>query len=147
MFAYTFQSSLRTEAPLQINDDLTYYLVIYVAISLGASIIGTIRFLYIFLGSLKASKTLFERLTFTVLRTPLRWVDTVPLGRILNRFTADFNIVDSRLAYDVSFFGGAVLSLVGVIVAGYVITYGVPQFQFFSADRRTGFLYHLTLFS
>jgi hypothetical protein len=45
-------------------------------------------------------------------------MDTVPLGRILNRFTADFNVVDSRLCNDMSFGAGNMFRLVGVIIAG-----------------------------
>ena len=31
------------------------------------------------------------------MRTPLRWLDTVPVGRILNRLTSDFEVIDQRL--------------------------------------------------
>jgi ABC-type multidrug transport system fused ATPase/permease subunit len=62
---------------------------------------------------------MFDKLSFTVLRTPLRWMDTVPLGRILNRFTADFNVVDARLSTDVAFGAGNVFRLLGVVIAGY----------------------------
>jgi ABC-type multidrug transport system fused ATPase/permease subunit len=113
-----FQTSLTTETLPKADNDLTYWLTIYIGISLASSIIGTLGFFWIFTGSLRASRKLFEGLTFTVLRTPLRWVDTVPLGRILNRFTADFNVVDSRLAFDMSFTAGNALQLVGIIVAG-----------------------------
>jgi ABC-type multidrug transport system fused ATPase/permease subunit len=95
-----------------------YYLSVYVGVSLLASLIGTLQFFWIFTGSLRASKRLFDKLSWTVLRTPLRWIDTVPLGRILNRFTADFTVVDSRLSMDISYFASQALILVGVIVAG-----------------------------
>jgi hypothetical protein len=45
-------------------------------------------------------------------------MDTVPLGRILNRFTADFNVVDSRLCSDMSFGANNIFRVVGVVVAG-----------------------------
>jgi len=48
-------------------------------------------------------------------------MDTVPLGRILNRFTADFNVVDSRLCNDMSFGANNMFRLVGVVVAGSVL--------------------------
>jgi hypothetical protein len=48
-------------------------------------------------------------------------MDTVPLGRILNRFTADFNVVDGRLANDISFGAYNFFRLLGVIVAGCVL--------------------------
>ncbi|KAK3695251.1 hypothetical protein B0T22DRAFT_526833 [Podospora appendiculata] len=46
---------------------------------------------------MKASKALFQRMTHAVLRAPMRWIDTVPAGRIANRFTTDTNLVDDRL--------------------------------------------------
>lgn len=83
------------------KSDLIYYLSLYVALSFIATLLGTFRYYWIFMGSLRASKSLFSRLTHTILRTPLRWIDTVPLGRILNRFTTDVNVLDARLSYDV----------------------------------------------
>lgn len=114
----TFTTSFQTRLIPAIDENLRYYLLIYIAISLTTSILGTIKFFSIFVGSIRASKNLFDGLTFTVLRTPLRWVDTVPLGRILNRFTADFNIIDSRLAMDIGFSASAMFQLVTVMVAG-----------------------------
>ena len=45
-------------------------------------------------------------------------MDTVPLGRILTRFTADFNVVDARLSSDIGFGANNVFRLIGVIIAG-----------------------------
>lgn len=70
------------------------------------------------MASLKASRDLFEKLTSTILRTPLRWLDTVPTGRILNRFSKDFETVDTKLAGDIAFLIYHALALVGVVVAG-----------------------------
>jgi ABC-type multidrug transport system fused ATPase/permease subunit len=61
---------------------------------------------------------MFDRLSFTILRTPTRWLDAVPLGRILNRFTADFNVVDTRLSSDVGMGANNLFRLMGVVVAG-----------------------------
>jgi len=130
MFAYSYQvhsftglngtlnSSSATEFA---SNSLTYYLGIYVLLSVFSVLIGTARYFYIFTGSIRASRRLFDKLSFTILRTPLRWMDTVPLGRILNRFTADFNVVDARLSADIAFGGNNLFRLVGVIVAGYVL--------------------------
>lgn len=111
---------MKAEVLPPISDTLTYYLTIYVGISVASSILAAVKFLCIFIGSLKASKLLFEGLAFTILRTPLRWVDTTPTSRILNRFIADFNVIDSRLASDMGFAASSALQLVGVIIAGSV---------------------------
>jgi len=104
------------------DDNLFYYLSIYISISMAVSFIGTFVFFYIYTGSIRASRRLFQRLLFTVLRAPLRWHDTVPLGRTLNRFTADFNVIDSRLANDISFGLAAFLGLMGVMIAGIFVS-------------------------
>ena len=104
--------------PVNPSENLKYYLSIYVGLSIIMSLFGTFRYWYVFTGSIRASRRLFERLSFTILRTPLRWMDTVPLGRILNRFTVDFNVVDSRLCNDISFGANNIFRLAGVIVAG-----------------------------
>ncbi|KAJ9151903.1 p-loop containing nucleoside triphosphate hydrolase protein [Pleurostoma richardsiae] len=101
---------------------LSFYLGVYVGLAVISSIITTFRFYYLYIGSVKASRKLFAKLNFVILRAPLRWLDTVPVGRILNRFTADFNIIDSQLANSVSFCGSSFLQLLGVIVAGFLVS-------------------------
>jgi ABC-type multidrug transport system fused ATPase/permease subunit len=118
--ASLFTTSRRPDAPGYSPDNLRYYLGIYILFSVAGAILGTIRYWYIYTGSIRASRRLFDKLCFTILRTPLRWMDTVPLGRILNRFTADFNVVDGRLANDISFGAYNFFRLLGVIVAGCV---------------------------
>ncbi|KAI1384101.1 putative ATP-binding cassette transporter protein [Hypoxylon trugodes] len=104
------------------TNSLTFYLGIYVFISTFTSLVSTFRYYYVFRGSIRASRQLFSKLNFTVLRAPLRWLDTVPLGRILNRFTADFHSVDTHMAYSMAFAASALLNLVGVIVAGLFVS-------------------------
>ncbi|CAF9906103.1 MAG: hypothetical protein HETSPECPRED_006056 [Heterodermia speciosa] len=104
------------------NSNLTFYLSVYVGISVAICFMGTIRYFCVFMGSLKASRILFERLTYTILRAPLRWLDTVPLGRILNRFTADFVAVDSRMGNDLGFMLYQMVQLIGIIVAGLFVS-------------------------
>ncbi|GKU04827.1 unnamed protein product [Fusarium langsethiae] len=99
--------------------DLKYYLWVYIAISSVTAIIGTFRFYWAYYLAIKASRSLFEKMLFTVLHTPLRWLDTVPVGRILNRFSSDFNIIDNRITLDWTQFISNLLSLIGVCVAAF----------------------------
>ncbi|AEO70139.1 uncharacterized protein THITE_45545 [Thermothielavioides terrestris NRRL 8126] len=110
-------------APLPaIEGTLPFYLGIYVALSVMSCVIGTSRFLYIYLGSIRASRKLFTKMNFTILRTPIRWLDTVPVGRILNRYTADFSVIDSQLANSVSFGVNSFLGLMAVVIAGLFVS-------------------------
>lgn len=107
---------------MDIDPNLWYYLGVYVAFSVGTVIIGTFRYFSIYVASLRASKALFERLAYVVLRAPLRWLDTTPLGRILNRFTADFNMLDSRIAMDLAFMLHNAMMVLSVFIAGIIAT-------------------------
>ncbi|OOQ84862.1 ABC transporter family protein [Penicillium brasilianum] len=104
------------------DDSLQWYLGVYVGISVLACIIGTARFYFILSASVRASRNLFNSLTFAILRAPLRWLDTVPLGRILNRFTSDFHMIDSRIGYELGFFCSQVLEVCGILVAGVLVS-------------------------
>ncbi|KAI0126931.1 P-loop containing nucleoside triphosphate hydrolase protein [Xylariales sp. AK1849] len=116
-------STHRLMRPLvQPDHSLGFYLGIYVLLAIGSAILGTTRYYYIFHGSIRASRKLFARLNFVILRAPLRWLDTVPVGRVLNRFTGDFNSVDTHLAYSLAFGFASLLNLFGVIVAGLFVS-------------------------
>lgn len=107
---------------IRADANLWFYLGIYLAWSVGQCVITTSRYLLVFLGSIKASEILFERLTYAVLRAPLRWLDTVPIGRILNQFTADFNMVDSRISIDLSSILYDAMQVMSAVVAGAILS-------------------------
>ncbi|KAI1811841.1 P-loop containing nucleoside triphosphate hydrolase protein [Poronia punctata] len=130
MQSYAYQYDLQQSAvhtmsqPMSVDSGhgINFYLGIYVALSVASSMVDTFKWYYIFSGSIRASRELFARLNYIVLRAPLRWLDTVPVGRVLNRFTADFNSVDTHLAYAVAFATNAFLNLLGVVAAGLFVS-------------------------
>ncbi|KAK9350318.1 P-loop containing nucleoside triphosphate hydrolase protein [Lipomyces doorenjongii] len=48
--------------------------------------------------TIEAARKLHDRMLRHVIRSPMSFFDTTPLGRIINRFTADVNRVDEALA-------------------------------------------------
>lgn len=64
-------------------------------------------------------------MTHAILRAPLRWVDTNPSGRILNRFTSDMFMVDRRLPGDLGNFLQAIFQLIITVVASLSVSYYV----------------------
>ena len=107
--------------------DLSFYLGIYLGLSITLCISGTLRYFVVYTRSIRASKHMFDKMTFTILRTPLRWLDTVPIGRMLNRFTADFEAIDSKLATDFGLLLYEALQIFGIIVAAvFVSLYILP---------------------
>jgi ABC-type multidrug transport system fused ATPase/permease subunit len=87
-----------------------------------STIIDVGRYYVVFRGSLRASRKVFRELTYRVLRTPLRWLDTVPTGRILNRFTADFQALDSQLSSNFAQVASAFLSIFGILFAAFIVS-------------------------
>ena len=55
----------------------------------------------------------------------MSFFDTTPLGRIVNRFSNDMDVIDERLYEILSLFLSVLLDLVGIIVA---IGYTTPLF-------------------
>lgn len=90
----------------QDSHSLDYYFNIYVLITMISILLGVSRLVWLYYGSLRASRILHENLLNRVIRAPLRFFDTTPVGRILNRFGRDFEDIDSTLTrwYKIFFF-------------------------------------------
>jgi ABC-type multidrug transport system fused ATPase/permease subunit len=109
--------------PIEINHrELWFYLVGYIIISMVSTFIDIGRYYVVYRGSLRASRKVFQDMCYRVLRTPLRWLDTIPTGRIMNRFTADFNSVDSQLSNNFAQVGASFLSILGIMVAAFLVS-------------------------
>ncbi|KAF2200266.1 P-loop containing nucleoside triphosphate hydrolase protein [Delitschia confertaspora ATCC 74209] len=103
--------------------ELKYYLGIYVAISCFAALTTAVKSLVVRSASLRASRQLFETIIYTVLRAPLRWLDTVPVGRIMNRLVSDFALVDSRLAGDFNWSFHGFLVILTIICSALFVSW------------------------
>lgn len=55
-------------------------------------------------GTLRASSKLHDELFHKILRCPMKFFDTTPTGRILNRFSKDMDEVDTRLPFQAEMF-------------------------------------------
>lgn len=88
--------------PIEIDDDLFYYIRIYLALSSLAWVVGSLRSCVVLVASLKASRIMFQELLSAVLHAPLRWIDTTPMGRLINRFTSDFDMLDAYMGFDLN---------------------------------------------
>ena len=126
MFKYDVDGSQTTMAAPRLTTSAhqrnTFYIVGCICISLLVSLLGTCKFFWVYIGSVRASRDLSDSMTTAVLYAPLRWLDTVPTGRILNRFIADFNVVDSRVANNLVLLVYSGLQLAGIIVAGALVS-------------------------
>ncbi|BFZ62919.1 hypothetical protein YB2330_004031 [Saitoella coloradoensis] len=99
-----------------------YYLGVYVAIAVVSILMGLVRFAITFYGSIQASRVMYRRLLHTVLYAPMRWLDTTPVGRVLNRFSKDFETIDSKVANDNAWLAINTLGTISVTVVCIFVT-------------------------
>lgn len=100
--------------------DVAFWMTTYVVLYFLGNIATVVRVLALLVVGLRAAKVLFQRLTHAILRAPLRWVDTIPSGRILNRFTSDTFVVDKRLAAETFGFIQNIFGLLIIVGTRYV---------------------------
>lgn len=76
-------------------------------------------------GAVSAAKKLHVSLLHNVLKSPLGFFDTTPLGRVINRFSKDIDAIDLILP-EISKF--TILCLLGVVSTLVVISLGTQIF-------------------
>ncbi|KAG1691095.1 Canalicular multispecific organic anion transporter 2 [Nymphon striatum] len=74
---------------------------VYAALGLSEAIfvvIGGMGFAY---GTVKAGEILHENMLQNIMRSPMSFFDTTPMGRILNRFSKDINDIDVNILWSI----------------------------------------------
>ncbi|KAK1750100.1 ATP-dependent bile acid permease [Echria macrotheca] len=99
-----------------------FWLMLYAGAAFVGIFFGIIKVYFTFVASYRASRYMFKKILSVVLRAPLRWTDTVPVGRILNRFTSDFDSIDNELARELSGFITIVLQALGICAASIFVS-------------------------
>ncbi|KAK9478295.1 P-loop containing nucleoside triphosphate hydrolase protein [Lipomyces japonicus] len=81
------------------NPDTGKYLGTYLIFGVTGACFTLLYTLVLFIFcTIQAAKKLHDRMLRSVIRAPMSFFDTTPLGRIINRFTSDINRVDEALA-------------------------------------------------
>jgi ATP-binding cassette subfamily C (CFTR/MRP) protein 1 len=76
-------------------------------------------------GAIRAAKNLHARLLYNILRLPLAFFDTTPLGRIVNRFSRDTDMIDAYLPPMLFSWVAMFFNVIGTI---FVISFSTPWF-------------------
>ena len=77
------------------------------------------------LAAISASRVLHARMIKNILRSPMSFFDTTPLGRVLNRFSKDIYIIDESIPRSTRSF---LFTLFGVLSSLVVIVVTTPTF-------------------
>ncbi|KAI9014437.1 P-loop containing nucleoside triphosphate hydrolase protein [Phycomyces nitens] len=107
------------------DDKTAMYFNTYVTLTAVSVFFITIRYAFLYLGTMNASKKLYAEMLHCVFRAPLRFFDTTPVGRILNRFSKDFETLDSELPIDIANF---TIHLVFIVSTLIVVSLALPLF-------------------
>uniref|UniRef100_A0A182RRP5 ABC-type glutathione-S-conjugate transporter n=1 Tax=Anopheles funestus TaxID=62324 RepID=A0A182RRP5_ANOFN len=101
------------------------YLGVYGALGGAQSIALFLAALLISLGCLKAAKESHDKMLESSLRMPMSFFDTTPLGRIINRFSKDVDVVDNVLPVTIRAWLLFLFNVIGVFI---VIGISTPIF-------------------
>lgn len=80
------------------------YLKVFFAINFVSILSTAIRSEFAVTGGVRATKNVFNSMLESVLRAPMSYFETIPMGRILNRFTYDTDVNDVTLTQKISMF-------------------------------------------
>ncbi|XP_072539978.1 ATP-binding cassette sub-family C member 4 isoform X1 [Salminus brasiliensis] len=120
----TFTNGINTTVNQNVTQELSleFYLGVYSGLTVATLVFGFMRSLLMFNAMVCSAQTLHNRMFNCILRTPVRFFDINPIGRILNRFSKDIGQVDSLLPWTFVDFIQVFLQIIGVIaVAASVI--------------------------
>lgn len=102
-----------------------YYLLVLALIGIVSAFLALIRDLWLFFGSLTASRKIHNWLMSSVARAKFKFFDVTPLGQLMNRFSKDLEAVDQEIAPVAV---GVMSCALGILVTVVLIAMVTPGF-------------------
>lgn len=115
----------------------SFYIGIFVLIALMATVFLFAYYTGMALVVLKTSKSLHLKAVQQILHSPMSFFDTQPIGRILNRFAHDTDVLDNEIGQQARFFVTSIANVFGVFV---LIIIFLPYFAIALAGLTVLFL-------
>ncbi|XP_065061425.1 ATP-binding cassette sub-family C member 10-like [Rhopilema esculentum] len=114
-----------SSSQVHVEDDTRFYIIVYGALA-GANTVFTLFRAFLFAyGGVKAAKVVHKKLLTSILKAPIVFFDTTPIGRIVNRFSTDVYSVDDSLPFMLNIFLAQAFGVFGTIA---ITCYGIPWF-------------------
>ena len=132
--------SLSPSSPLTLPPDPSFHLIFPVSlppsllVSRGCylgiyALLGATRIIFILLNTfvlaiagVRASRTLHARMLKNILRSPMSFFDTTPLGRVLNRFSKDIYVIDELVPRILSSFIATLFTVISTLLVIIIVT-------------------------
>lgn len=126
------------------NPDPVAYLSIYLAMGLGFSLCSLVQTCYMWIYcTIRGSAIMHDGMAKSVLRAPMSFFETTPIGRILNRFSNDIYKIDEILG---RVFGMFFSNSVKVLFTIAVICFSTWQFIFIVVPLGVLYVYYQQYF-
>ncbi|XP_010051993.2 ABC transporter C family member 12 [Eucalyptus grandis] len=93
-----------------------FYTLIYALLSFGQVTVTLTNAYWLIISSLSAAKTLHDSMLRSILRAPMLFFHTNPVGRIINRFAKDLGDIDRNVPRFVNVFMGQLCQLLSTFV-------------------------------
>ncbi|CAK9681548.1 ABC transporter transmembrane region family protein [Candida parapsilosis] len=93
-----------------------FYIGFYVMFNILWVIFLTYTFVFFIHGTTVSSKHLNLMAIKRILHAPMSFMDTTPMGRILNRFTKDTDALDNEISDNLRLFFTAIAKMIGVFI-------------------------------
>ncbi|KAF8030773.1 hypothetical protein BT93_D0072 [Corymbia citriodora subsp. variegata] len=93
-----------------------FFILIYALLSFGQVTVTLINAYWLIISSLRAAKRLHDSMLQSILRAPMLFFHTNPMGRIINRFAKDLGSIDYSVAQFINFFMFQVWQLLSTFV-------------------------------
>ena len=99
------------------------YLIVYAVLGLAQTVALVSGIIFITIGTLRASVSLHEHMLRHIMSSTMAFFDTTPLGRIINRFSKDFDEVDLMIPQNIKDILTDGFSVLGTLV---IVIYSSP---------------------
>eukprot|EP00741_Cyanophora_paradoxa_P003785 tig00000718_g3679.t1 len=109
-------------APAGSQRGSSFYLSGYALFGLAVSIGILARSLQLTFACLRGARVLHDRMFQTVLRAPMSFFETTPLGRITNRFSADQDKIDQSISGSMSMYINTVFTVASSLMVIIVVS-------------------------
>ncbi|XP_042187623.1 ATP-binding cassette sub-family C member 9 [Callorhinchus milii] len=118
------QNKSRNESVSRIENQavLTHYLNGYIGLTCAAVITALFSSIAHVLSGIKASKYLFRKMLVNVMALPLRFFESTPIGRILNRFSSDIKAIDDQIPTNLERFLWHLLLCLSAVLINIIVT-------------------------
>ncbi|XP_006820965.2 ATP-binding cassette sub-family C member 9-like [Saccoglossus kowalevskii] len=107
------------------SDDLGYWIGGYTGLTIAYIILGVLGNSSQIISALLAAKRIHISLLRSIIDAPMRFFDTTPVGRILNRFSNDTMIIDQKIWQTVN---GLLITIFQIAAAVIVNSLVIPIF-------------------